>query len=74
MELVDFGPAPRPNIGLCPWCDTEKDAHWFRDVKNNAWYKGVFCGCGYEHEMEVYPHDKDGKPMEGGKWIAYPRP
>ena len=72
MELINFGPAPRPNIGLCPRCDTQKNAHWFRDIKNNAWYKGVFCDN--EREMEIYPQDKDGKPTEGGKWSAYPRP
>ena len=74
MELINFGPAPRPNIGLCSMCDGAKDARWFRDTKNSTWYKGVFCGCKYADEMEIYPHDKDGKPTEGGKWSAYPRP
>lgn len=72
MKLVDFGPAPQPNIGLCPRCDTEKDAHWFRDIENSVWYKGVFCDN--ENEMEIYRYDGDGRPVEGGKWIAYPRP
>ena len=72
MKLVDFGPAPRPNIGLCPRCDTEKDAHWFRDIENSVWYKGVFCDN--ENEMEIYRYDGDGRPVEGGKWSAYPRP
>ena len=72
MKLVDFGPAPRPNIGLCPRCDTEKDAHWFRDIENSVWYKGV--SCDNENEMEIYRYDGDGRPVEGGKWSAYPRP
>lgn len=72
MKLIDFGPAPRPDLGLCPRCDSQKNAHWFRDTDNATWYKGVFCDN--EREMEIYQHDKDGKPTEGGKWSAYPRP